>query len=316
MNKRALRSTVFAFGAAVCLVDHAAAAADLDKIKNVVIIYAENRSFDNLYGSFPGANGLANVTADQARQLDRDGKPLAELPLAWGGLTAKGVTPPVTEAQSAHLPNQPFAIDDAKGFNQPLSVVTRDLWHRFYQEQMQIDGGKNDKFAAWADSGGLVMGHYDGSTMPMWAVAQRYVLADNFFQGGFGGSFMNHFELICACTPVYPDADKSPAKPTIAAVAADGVSLTVADNAPKSALDGAPKFVSDGNLTPDFYAVNTMQPPYQPSANKPAAGGDPALAAPMQPNTLPPQTMTNIGDLLSDKGGHLDLVCRRLAGGA
>ena len=62
-----------------------------------------------------------------------------------------------------HLPNAPFAIDDPKGFNTPLGVTTRDLWHRFYQNQMQIDGGKNDKFAAWADSGGLVMGHYDGS---------------------------------------------------------------------------------------------------------------------------------------------------------
>jgi phospholipase C len=34
------------------------------------------------------------------------------------------------------------------------------LWHVFYQNQMQINGGKNDGFVAWADSGGLVMGHY------------------------------------------------------------------------------------------------------------------------------------------------------------
>ena len=279
-----------------------AGAADLSKITNIVVIYAENRSFDNLYGAFPGANGLQTVAAGQATQLDRDGTPLKELPPAWGGLTAKGVTPPVTEAQSAHLPNAPFAIDDATGFNQPLSVVTRDLWHRFYQEQMQIDGGKNDKFAAWADSGGLVMGHYDGSKLPMWPVAQKYVLADNFFQGAFGGSFLNHFMLVCACAPVYPNADTAAAKPTIAKVDADGISLTVADNAPKSALDGAPKFVSDGNITPDFYAVNTMQPPYMPSANAPAAGADPTLADATQPTTLPPQPMTNIGDLLTQKG--------------
>ncbi len=303
MTKRALLLSVFASGiiAGLLGLPAAAAPAGIDKIKTIVVIYAENRSFDNLYGGFPGANGLGSVSADQARQLDRDGIPLSELPPAWGGLTAKGVTPPVTEEQSAHLANAPFAIDDPNGFNQPISVTTRDLWHRFYQEQMQIDGGKNDKFAAWADSGGLVMGHYDGSNMPMWSVAQRYVLADNFFQGAFGGSFLNHFALICACTPVYPDADKSPAKPGIAAVDADGVSLTVAENSPKSALDGAPKFVSDANLTPDFFAVNTMQPPYQPSANKPASGGDPAYADPMKPSTLPPQTMTNIGDLLSQK---------------
>ena len=52
-----------------------AAPAGYDKIDTVVVIYAENRSFDNLYGGFPGANGLSNVTADQMRQLDRDGTP-------------------------------------------------------------------------------------------------------------------------------------------------------------------------------------------------------------------------------------------------
>ena len=33
----------------------------LEKIKNVVVIYAENRGFDNLYGLFPGANGLRHA---------------------------------------------------------------------------------------------------------------------------------------------------------------------------------------------------------------------------------------------------------------
>jgi phospholipase C len=228
---------------------------------------------------------------------------LSELPPIWGGLTAKGVTPAITEAQTAHLPARPFAIDDPKGFNTAFDVVHRDLWHRFYQEQMQIDGGKNDKFAAWADSGGLVMGHYKvGPKLPLWNLAKQYTLADNFFQAAFGGSFLNHFLLVCACVPVYPQADKSPAKPSIAAVDADGTSLKLADNAPKSALDGVPKFVSDGNLTPDFYAVNTMQPPYQPSANKPAKGADPATADLDQPTTLLPQSMQHVGDLLDAKG--------------
>lgn len=279
-----------------------AAPAGYDKIDTVVVIYAENRSFDNLYGGFPGANGLSNVSADQVRQLDRDGKPLAELPPAWGGLTGKGVTPPVTEAQTAHLANAGFAIDDPNGFNLKTSVITRDLWHRFYQEQMQINGGRNDKFVAWADSGSVVMGHYDGSVLPMWAVAKKYVLADNFFQGAFGGSFINHFQLACACVPVYPHADTSPIKDQIAVVDADGKTLKVADNSPPSALGGAPKFVNDGAITPDFYAVNTMQPPYQPSANKPAEGGDKALADPAAPTTLPPQHEITIGDLLSLRG--------------
>ncbi len=278
------------------------ARAGLEDIENIVVIFAENRSFDVLYGSFPGANGLKQAKASSSTQRDRNGATLKELPPIWNGLTAAGVTPPVTEAQTAHLPNRPFAIDDPKGFQTPLNLITRDLWHRFYQNQMQINGGKNDRFAAWADSGALVMGHYDGSKLRLWEIARQYTLADNFFMGAFGSSFLNHIWLICACAPQYPNADRSPAKPTIAIVEPDGVTLKVAPGSPASALDGLPKFVSDGNLTPDFYAVNTMQPPYQPSANPPAAGGDAAFADPMRPTTLPPQTSQTIGDLLSAKG--------------
>jgi phospholipase C len=82
----------------------------------------------------------------------------------------------------------------------------------------------------------------------------------------------------------------------------DGVTLTPAADSPKSALDGPPKFVKDGTLTPDFYAVNTMQPPYQPSANAPAPDGDLAYADRDKPTTLPAQTEQTIGDLLSAKG--------------
>jgi len=292
---------------ALALSAHAGHAADnalndLNDIRAVVVIYAENRSFDNIYGTFPGAEGIAAASETSKRQLDRDRSVLKELPPIWGGLTAKGVTPPVTQAETEHLPNQPFAVDAPDGFNKSLGIITQDAWHRFYQNQMQIDGGKNDMFVAWADSGALVMSYWNGSQMRMWKVAQRYTLMDHFFMGMFGGSFANHIWLACACVSRYPDADKSAAKPSIAAVEADGVTLKVADNSPASAIDGIPKFVSDGNLTPDFYAVNTMQPPYQPSAVKPAPGGDPLDADPDQPTTLPPQTQTTIGDLLSAKG--------------
>ena len=273
----------------------------LNKIKNVVVIYAENRSFDNLYGTFPGAEGVKDLKPEQFTQLDRDGKPLAELPASWGGFTAKDATPAVAEDKTLHFANKPWQIDAADGMNLSATVPTRDLWHRFYQEQMQIDGGKNDKFAAWSDGGGAVMGYYDGSKLPMWPVAQKYVLADHFFLGAFGGSFLNHFMLVCACVPTYPDAANSVAKGKIAAVNEDGISLKLKADNPASAIQGPPKFENDGAITPDGYAVNTMQPPYQPSAVKPAAGGDAALADPTDPGVLPPQKAPNIGDLLSAK---------------
>src|SRR5215471_18792137 len=104
----------------------------INQIENMVVIYAENRSFDNLYGFFPGANGLQLLTGKIPPQLDRDGSVLKELPPIWDGLTAKGVTPAVSEAQTAHLPNGPFAIDDPKGFNLSFGVATRDLLNLFY----------------------------------------------------------------------------------------------------------------------------------------------------------------------------------------
>ncbi|KAB2919070.1 MAG: acid phosphatase [Hyphomicrobiaceae bacterium] len=279
-----------------------ATAGGIETVDVVVVIYAENRSFDNLYGLFPGANGLRSLKAADYMQRDRDGSLLKELPPMWGGLTARGVLPAVTQADTAHLPNKPFAIDDPKGFNLPASVVTNDPRHRFYQNQMQINRGRNDRFVAYSDAGALVMGHYDGSRLPLWTIARRYTLADNFFMAAFGGSFLNHFWLVCACTPYYPNADRSPAKDRISAVEADGVTLKIAPHSPRSALEGPPIFVKDGSLTPDFYAVNTMQPPFQPSGNGPAVNGDPLCADPDVATTLPAQTQSTIGDLLSAKG--------------
>lgn len=273
----------------------------LSDIKNIVVIFAENRSFDNLYGKFSGANGLANASAETVLQKDRDDKTLAELPPVWGGLTPRGATPIITQDQTQHLPNAAFAIDDVSGFNLPLTVATRDLSHRFYQNQMQINGGKNDKFVAWGDSGALVMGTYDGSKLPMWPLAKKYVLADNFFMAAFGGSFLNHFELACACVGQYPDAANSPAKERIAVVQGDGVTLKPSTSNPASAIQGAPNFENDGALTPDGFAVNTMQPPYQPSGVKPPTGGSPDLTDEQAPTRLPPQTQLHIGDVLSEK---------------
>jgi acid phosphatase len=298
------------------------------KVKNIVVIYAENRSFDNLFGSFPRANGLSAVvdstgrpTAAYVPQKDRDGVTvLPTLPQTWGGVTAPGVTPVVTQGQSAGLANAPFQVETAfqGSANATLNTgtVTRDLYHRFFENQMQINGSKSDMYAAWADAGGLTMGHFDYSGSAIYKLAQQFVLADNFFEGAFGGSFLNHQYLICACAPVYPSADTAAAKPTIAVVNTDATgkplpSLKLAATSPASAMDGPPAYVLSGNITPanyfgdgKFYAVNTMQPPYQPSGNTPVDvnGTDNLYADTSKATTLPPQTATNIGDLLTAKG--------------
>ena len=296
-----------------------------DKVKTIVVIYAENRAFDNLFGNFPGAHGLSDVVDADGHPLpaylpqrDRDGSILPKLPQTWGGVTASGYKPVVTQAQSAGLPNAPFSIESAFTAQSKVtlstSTVTRDLYHRFFEHQMQIDGGSNDGYAAWSDAGGLAMGHFDYSHSVLYALARQYVLADRFFQGAFGGSFLNHQYLICACAPEYPNADTSSAKPTITALetGADGhmtPRLKIAKGSPASALDGPPKFVKSGNITPanyfgdgKFYAVNTMQPPYQPSGNAPARTATAGkYADPGNATTMPPQSGATIGDRLTAK---------------
>ena len=184
----------------------------LAKIQHVIVIYAENRSFDNLYGLFPGAYGIARARPATWTQSDRDGTPLRVLPPVWkSGNTADPAYP-------ANLPNQPFHID-APPINQPLPLPHATWSTASTTTRMQINGGKNDMFAAWSDAGGLAMGYYDGCTLPLWKLARQYTLADNFFMGAFGGSFLNHFWLICACTPVFQDA---PEHRLIAALDANG----------------------------------------------------------------------------------------------
>ena len=285
-----------------------------DQVRNIVVIYAENRSFANLYGNFPGTlHPLDTVPAARSTQLDRDGKtPLAQLPKFWGGLVPQaqevdGKRYAIAEGDIKGLRNGPFHLTDAQGAPLPNGVITRDLWHRFYQNQMQINAGRNDQFVAWADSGGLVMGHYRNSadTLRLWNLARQYTLCDHFFMAAFGGSWLNHIFLISAQAPLYPDLLNSPAKRFVSVVEGDdptGTRLKVATDSPASALDGPPKFVNDGLFTPDGYAVNTMAPPYQPSFVRPAAGGNPLLADPADPKVLPPQTYATIGDRLSAKG--------------
>ena len=84
---------------------------------------------------------------------------------------------------------------------------TRDLVHRFYQEQYQIDGGKQDRYVTGSDAVGLTMGRYATKSLPIYEYlhskgAPNYVVADDFFQGAFGGSFLNHQWLIAARAPV------------------------------------------------------------------------------------------------------------------
>jgi phospholipase C len=242
-------------------VARAQTSASLDKINHVIVIYQENWSFDSLYGSFPGANGFANA-ADKVAQVDKTGQPYASLPQPIdSNLKPAGPDPRFP----ANLPVQPFDISKFVPADQKIG----DLVHRFYQEQYQIDGGRQDKYVAWTDAGGLVMGHYDATNMPEGKLAQQYTLADNFFHAAYGGSFLNHQWLICACTPTWPNA------PTSKIIK----------------LDSNGNLATDGAVLPDGHVVNTS---YTINTPHPASITD-------TQQLVPVQTAATIGDRLSDK---------------
>ena len=65
-----------------------------------------------------------------------------------------------------------------------------------------------NRFVAVSEVGALPMGYFDGRSLPLFHLAQQYTLADQFFHAAFGGGFLNHFWLVCACTPRYDDAPR------------------------------------------------------------------------------------------------------------
>jgi len=132
----------------------------LRKVDHFVVIYEENHSFDNLYGGWERVNGLRDADRSHTRQVNQAGTPYECLLQNDVNLTS----PPLSArcantapAFSSHFANEPFRIEDyiapedttcpKPGMSAPFGVVkgsgepggcTRDLVHRFYQEQYPV----------------------------------------------------------------------------------------------------------------------------------------------------------------------------------
>ncbi len=262
MKKPFLKSA-FAVAAACLLFSGKPAVADgLEGIKHIVIIYQENRSFDNLYGTFPGANGVAQASAVSKTQVDLNGHPYASLANVPGGFASDALFP-------ATVPNGPWDI----GLYAPPNMATRDISHNFYHEIKQANGGLMNEFSTWSDDPALCMGHYDYQTLPEAALAQEFTLCDNYFQGTFGASMLNHLFMIGARDPG--------SFPQFQAVS----QVSVITNDPNTLQDNA---VSPA---PFFFLVNSDDP-FNPPHGVPAPDGI----------YVPVLTYDTIGDRLNDKG--------------
>ena len=287
--------------------------------------------------------GAADATEANTTQVDQHGVPYDCLLQDDVNLTSPDPLPTTctdshhvnaTNATTAsdgfqsHFTNKPFSIDDYiapedhtcpdPAVRAPAGGVkkdsagslpggcTRDLVHRFYQEQYQLDGGNQDRYVTGSDAVGLTMGQYDTTSLPVYrylhsAGAPKYVVADRFFQAAFGGSFLNHQWLIAARSPL------DTAGPTSAIANSrldkNGMPTTYplytpeySAEAPGPVVDGALTQVCENPAADDYenacgdFAVNTVQP-----ASQPNSGG---AAIPLIDDTAYP----NIGDRMSAAG--------------
>ncbi|MEA2318348.1 MAG: hypothetical protein QOD44_2537 [Solirubrobacteraceae bacterium] len=293
----------------------------MDRIRHIVVVYEENHSFDNLYGGWEGVDGRAGADAAHTIQVGQSGTPYTCLLQNDVNLTSPPLAPTCHDATTATafdsaFPNAPFRVEDfigpedttcpAPGASAPFGVLkgqglpggcTRDLVHRFYQEQYQLDGGRQDRYVTGSDAVGLAMGFYDTAALPVYRYLHEpghppYVIADRFFQAAFGGSFLNHQWLVAAATPVYPNAPAT----LYSKVDENGMPTGYPLYTPTGEVADNPLTVPCASPHPagaacgDF-AVNTIQPPFQPFA--------PGTAAERR---LPAQAGATIGDRLSERG--------------
>ncbi len=133
--------------------------AGIEKIQHIVWIIQENRSFDNYFGTFPGADGIPAGTC------------LSELPGS-----ARCVKP-------FHLTN---------------GMPECDLKHEWEIAHAAYDHGAMDGFV-WAEGSSYTMGYLDEGDIPnYWNYARHYALADHFFSSLNGPSMPNHVFTVAA----------------------------------------------------------------------------------------------------------------------
>jgi acid phosphatase len=287
----------------------------LGAINHIVVIYEENHSFDNLYGGWEGVNGRANAT--NSTQISQTGSPYACLRQNDVNLTSPPLLADCAAATATtpgmHFTNNPFSIEayipataqtcPQPGVFAPTGLApssanrpggcTRDIVHRFYQEQYQLNNGAQNLYVTGSDAVGLTMGYYDTQALPIYTYLHspahpHYAISDNFFQSAFGGSFLNHQWLIAAASPTYPDAPAN----LFSIIDTNGMPTSY----PLYTATGPVKDAQLTQLCPSAvpgracgdYAVNTIQPFQQPYSSS--------------TTRLPAQTGTTIGDELSAAG--------------
>jgi phospholipase C len=176
LSALAVAVAVVALSAPAAAADPAAAEQLSTKtpIKHFIVAMQANHSFDNYFGTYPGANGLPDGTCMPADPAAGD---------------ANCVKPFHLEGQAIAPMGQSPAIYD-----------------------QQYNGGAMNGFLSafrhWRDVGNQPMGYYDDRDIPYyWNVADNYVLFDQLFTSAAGSSVWNHMFWVSG-SPGNPDADQ------------------------------------------------------------------------------------------------------------
>jgi phospholipase C len=164
------------------------------KIQHLIFIVQENHTFDNYFGTYPGANGILPQTAipvdvnDTSLGYVQSFHLNASVPVTIvGDELPPGITDPEDLAVQAGDPASPYHLS--------AQSIGRDIEHSSQAARQAYDNGKMDGFIQ-AVGTNLTMGYYDRSDIPYyWDYADHYVLDDNFFSSELGPSFPNHLYI-------------------------------------------------------------------------------------------------------------------------
>jgi phospholipase C len=147
-------------------------------VKHVFIIYQENHSFDNYFGTYPGAENLASSLAQSHgfRQYDSIGK-------TW--ITPFRITDPDTEGPSQA---RTVVYDKMDGGKMDAFVATQE---QFSQRRFAPASARSIAL--------LTMAHYDCDTIPfLWKYAHTFALFDHIFSAMVAPSTPGAIEVIAA----------------------------------------------------------------------------------------------------------------------
>jgi phospholipase C len=166
-------------------------------IQHVIVVIQENRSFDNFFATFPGADGTTTGLAKPMPPLvaaacaSSEQRVIAEptsIPLAEVSLTGEPTSVnlhPRTHFQDLNHNHSGFAIDWDHG---------------------KMDGWDVGNFNANGSGSPVCTYPYQyvnpDQIQPYWDLAKQYVLADHAFQTQGSGSFTAHQDLIAGGTQI------------------------------------------------------------------------------------------------------------------